>query len=585
MNSRHLLLLPSAAALLTLAGCTTAVHRQTFQSAVPTTPIPANSFLPAELASAAAEEAASAVAEEKPEPQKPTFLSSSLPAIDFKSSQPPTAKLDLVLQQAELRFQSGKRFQQIAEYGRARAEFDAALDLLLNAKPETAFDRTRLEQQRESLVNRIYKFDLDAQEAADSEEVGAPPAGDKAPLDDVINATTFPVDPKLRLKVQEEIEMTASDLPLQLADPVVSFINYFSSDQGRRKLLFGLRRQGKYRAMIERVLTEEGLPKDLIYLAQAESAFIPNIRSRASAVGLWQFMSYTGNQYGLKQTAFVDDRMDPEASTRAAARHLKDMYKRYGDWYLAIAAYNCGPGCVDNAVARTGYADFWELRARRAVPIETTNYVPIIVAFAIMMKNPSRYDLVNIEQEAPLHYDTIVLTAPTSLSLVSGLIDLPVSELQDLNPSLLGGIAPAGFNLKVPVDASATLLASLDKVPVERRANVRVHRLADGETLATVARAYRVTGAALAALNTASADLRTGDMVFVPAATIKTRVIRNVKNSRLSAAASAGRGSSQTARVAPRTSSKKRSSARQTATSSKRPAVVHPRGATSLARK
>ena len=136
--------------------------------------------------------------------------------------------------------------------------------------------------------------------------------------------------------------------------------------------------------MIQRVLDEEGVPQELIHLAQAESGFIPRAVSRKAAGGMWQFLAWRGQQYGLMQTKYTDDRMDPEMATRAAAHHLHDLYNEFGDWYLAIAAYNCGPGNVEKAVERTGYADFWELRSHGLLPAETTNYVPIILAMTII---------------------------------------------------------------------------------------------------------------------------------------------------------------------------------------------------------
>src|SRR5262249_41775985 len=149
---------------------------------------------------------------------------------------------------------------------------------------------------------------------------------------------------------------------------------------------------------------------EIIHLAQAESGFIPRAVSRARATGMWQFMGWRGNQYGLLQTPYLDDRLDPEKATRAAARHLRDLYAEFGDWYLAIAAYNCGPGNVEKAVERTGYADFWMLRERGALPVETTNYVPIILAMTIMAKNSSEYGLEGLAYDAPLEYDTMDVT-------------------------------------------------------------------------------------------------------------------------------------------------------------------------------
>ena len=154
--------------------------------------------------------------------------------------------------------------------------------------------------------------------------------------------------------------------------------------------------RGSYREMIARILKQEGVPQDLIYLAQAESGFQPLALSRAGARGMWQFMAGSAQVYGLERSWWVDDRQDPEKATRAAARHLKDLYNQFGDWYLAMAAYNSGASTVQHAVERTGYADFWELYRRGVLPKETQNYVPIILAVTIIAKNPEQYGLTHV---------------------------------------------------------------------------------------------------------------------------------------------------------------------------------------------
>ena len=211
-----------------------------------------------------------------------------------------------------------------------------------------------------------------------------------APIDEA-NEVTFPIDPAVRAKAEAELRQTRSDLPLVMNDQVASFVNYFSAGKGRGAMEHALVRAGRYRDMISRVLREEGVPQDLIYLAQAESGFHPLALSRAGARGMWQFMASRASGYGLQRNWWVDERQDPEKATRAAARHLKDLYNQFGDWYLAMAAYNSGPGTVQRAVERTGYADFWELYRRNVLPAETRNYVPIILAVTIVAKNPAQY--------------------------------------------------------------------------------------------------------------------------------------------------------------------------------------------------
>ncbi len=188
--------------------------------------------------------------------------------------------------------------------------------------------------------------------------------------------------------------------------------------------------------MIQKIFAEQGVPEELIYLAQAESGFLPRAISNKQAVGMWQFIAGTGANYDLIRTSNFDERFDPEKATRAAAKYLKDLYARYGDWYLAMAAYNCGAGAVDRAVERTGYADYWELLKRHALPKETSSYVPIIVAMTIMAKNPLDYGLQSVDLDSPVDYDSIQVSAPTNLNLVADATMQPLSVIRELNPSL-----------------------------------------------------------------------------------------------------------------------------------------------------
>src|ERR1700680_40586 len=188
--------------------------------------------------------------------------------------------------------------------------------------------------------------------------------------------------------------------------------------------------------MISRVLREEGMPQDLIYLAQAESAFQPLALSRAGARGIWQFVAWRGNEYGLRHTWWVDERQDPEKATRAAARHLRDLYAMYGDWYLAMAAYNCGPGNVQKGIERTGYADFWELYRRNVLPRETKNYVPIIVALTLIAKDAAHYGI-QVDPEPPVPTDAVKPGRAVDLRLVAETIGGDVGTPRALNPSLL----------------------------------------------------------------------------------------------------------------------------------------------------
>jgi membrane-bound lytic murein transglycosylase D len=375
-------------------------------------------------------------------------------------------------------------------------------------------DRALYLRKLEDVVDSISRYDLSGMGAAAVSTIGQ---FDKAPLEDIV-ALTFPVDPKIKDKVQIEMRTTASSLPLMVNDVVLGYINYFSG-RGRRTIEYGFEREGKYQPMISKILAEEGIPQELIHLAQAESGFLPRAVSRAAAKGMWQFVQFRGNQYGLMQTPNSDDRYDPEKATRAAAHHLHDLYNEFHDWYLAIAAYNCGPGAIERAVERTGYADYWELRARRAIPLETSNYVPIILAMTIMAKNAPEYGLDHISPDQALEYDTVQLSSATNLALVSDLTDTPFTELQQLNPALLRGTAPAGYELRLPKGTSGQLSAALDKVPAEARISSRIHRVEAGESLAAIAHRYNSSPKALASLNSLTdAEPAPGDQIVIPAA-------------------------------------------------------------------
>src|SRR5260370_1470689 len=188
--------------------------------------------------------------------------------------------------------------------------------------------------------------------------------------------------------------------------------------------------------MIKGVFREEGIPMNLMTLAEAERGFKPLALSRASARGMWQFMAFTGRLYGLQHTWWVDERQDPEKATRAAARHLRDLYEKFGDWYLAMAAYDSGEGNVQRAVQRTGYADFWELYKRNVLPRETRNYVPIIVALALVAKDAAHYGI-QVDPESPDAVDVGKPGRPIDLRLVAETIETDVATLRTLHPAPL----------------------------------------------------------------------------------------------------------------------------------------------------
>jgi len=423
---------------------------------------------------------------------------------DASGAQPdPIAAL---IDQAEKEFQAGQANYQTGHLVAARLNFDNAFNLLLEGPYEIHADE-RLQREFDRIVNGASTLELAALEQGDgfTQQKSEPAPIDQA--NDEANEVTFPVDPNVKAQAEVEIRSTHSDLPLMLTDPVVSFLNYFSKN-GKGVLERGLIRSGRYEPMIRRVLKEEGVPQDLIYLAQAESGFHELALSRAGARGMWQFISSRATGYGLARNWWLDERLDPEKSTRAAARHLHDLYNPFGDWYLAMAAYNSGPGNVQQAVRRTGYTDFWELYSRNVLPRETKNYVPIIVAVAIMAKNKAQYGLDAIVPDPPATFDTIKITYPVDLRLVAECVDVPVTNLQDLNPSLLRTTTPkdAEFALHLPVGSKDRYQTAIAAIPEDMRVWWRYHRVAPGETLAGLSRTYRTPAASIVEANGLASD-------------------------------------------------------------------------------
>src|SRR6266849_356049 len=360
----------------------------------------------------------------------------------------------------------------------AKQNFDNAFNALLDSKLDLRSD-PRLEKEFERISDGVNHLDLPGTHPGDA---SAEQKSEPAPI--------------------AEIKSTHSDLPLMMTDQVAGYINYFSN-HGHGTFLRAFERSGRYREMMRSILKEEGVPQDLIYLAQAESGFHPLAVSRVRARGIWQFMGSRARGYGLSHNMWVDDRQDPEKSTRAAARHLKDLYNQFGDWYLAMAAYNSGPGTVQAAVKRTGFADFWELYRRNVLPKETRNYVPIILAVTIMAKNPSQYGLDDAAMDHAARYDTVIIDYAVDLRLVAECVEAKPAELQDLNPSLLRYTTPQGkkFELHLPAGTKEQYQTAIASIPGNIRLWWRYHQVQPGDTLASLARTYRTTAKSITEAN------------------------------------------------------------------------------------
>jgi membrane-bound lytic murein transglycosylase D len=316
--------------------------------------------------------------------------------------------------------------------------------------------------------------------------------------------------------LDKAVEQTAEHRRLQFSKEVIEnpkvrhFIKYYSAT-AKHSFAELLGRSGKYMPMIATVLNQEGLPKELGYLALLESEFVVNTTSRNGAAGLWQFIASTAKRYGLRIDQWVDERRDPVKATRAAAAYLKDLHDYYGRWFLATAAYNAGPGNVDKALRQSRAKDFWSIKAKAQLSEETRNFVPKFVAIAVIASDPQKYGFHDIAYLPPLDYEEVELAAPMPLAALAELAETDLSTVRNLNPALLLNITPPGvspFRVNLPVGKAAIYLAKAndklsDKYLVKVDAPIKVvtHDVKKGETLFSIARFYGLTVRALMDFN------------------------------------------------------------------------------------
>jgi len=430
--------------------------------------------------------------------------------------------MEVLVEQVQASFAAGQEAYKAGNLDAARDSFDRAEELILASGFSTDAD-ARLAALFNQITETTESYEAEA-EKGNEEEVPSTPA----PIDELTDLTLPPGDPRLAARAEKELMHAAHDLPLAVNDSVLQYLSFFTTPRGRAIAERGLERAGRYDEMIRRVLREEGLPTDLMYLAQAESAFLPQAVSRAGARGIWQFMPYRGEEYDLTRTYYIDERSDPEKATRAAAHHLRDLYDMFGDWYLVMAAYNSGPGNVIKGIQRTGYADFWELAKRNALPKQTRNYVPIILALALVGKDPAGYG-VEVQPEKPPAVDIVHPQHPIDLHLVADATGADLADLHALNPQLTRNVTPAdaNFELKLPAGTAEKFTEGAGRVPQDKWTSWRLHAVESGETLAEIAKHYRVTVPAILSANHLQprAVVPAGFVLDIPTAPPVTRLV------------------------------------------------------------
>lgn len=500
MNAKAKIWMTLAAGTLFLAGC-----EQTATKQVKARPPASAPVATADLAQVAL-----------PFPQHTVYLT---PLFDTRPA------LDILVGEVEASYDDGQRDYKAGNVESARSHFGHAVDLILHSGFQADSD-PRLSDLFDRLGDAMQSAEMDASKSAEGEEAQTPSA--PAPIDEIAEMALPAGDPGLAAKAEKELISVPHDLPLTVNEAVLQYLNFFSTPRGRAVVEHGLGRAGRYNDMIRRVLKEEGVPQDLIYLAQAESAFLPDAVSNKGARGIWQFMPFRGQEYDLERSYYIDERSDPEKATRAAAHHMRDLYAMFGDWYLVMAAYNSGPMNVVKAVQRTGYADYWELRKRHALPKQTQNYVPIIIALALVAKDPAVYG-VQVDPEKPAQVETVKLDHPIDLHLVADATGADLEDLRALNPQLLRSVTPkdAQFELRLPTGSAQKFEENVQQVPEDKWTSWRLHEVENGETLADIARHYRVTVAAIEAANhlEPKASVPAGFLLDVPTAPPAVRLV------------------------------------------------------------
>ena len=381
--------------------------------------------------------------------------------LDPSPSVPQDAKQDIVRQiinAAETHYQRGQKAYTGGQYDIARREFDEAVDTILSESIDVRSDDQLRIYYRE-LIEKVNRYQIAALEQKDggfSEQRFEP-----SPLDKIASLSDEDLD---EAGAADESEVVAKfNFDFTSALPVRQFVNYFTKGRGRATMEAGLQRSVRFREMAQRVFKQEGVPTDLVWLAQVESGWNPFAYSWAAARGIWQFIPATGARFGLTQNYWVDERSNPEKSTVAAARYLKWLGNRYnGDWTLALAAYNTGEGNVDSAIARSGSRDFWRLHRGGYLASETRNYVPAILAVVTIAKNPRKYGF-ELPPAFPYRYQTRLVASQTDLRPLAKKLKISYGTLLDLNPELQRGVTPPGKHvIRIPAALAAKAEAAAE---------------------------------------------------------------------------------------------------------------------------
>jgi membrane-bound lytic murein transglycosylase D len=376
-----------------------------------------------------------------------------------------------MIRQAEKRYKAGKELIAANKFEQASQSFNKAMDVILTSGIDVR-QNVRLQRYYLELILRIYRAEVDAGKRADADadkredvprQEDAPERGfTPSPLDELSKLVLTPDEREVKSDDIEKLDSLRSDIDFNFTPhPLVEqYINYYKG-RGRAAMARSLQRYGQFRLLVRKIFREEGVPEDLVMIAQVSSDWQPSHTSWANGAGMWDFIPVTGLRFGLRQTAYIDERRSFEKATRAAARYLKWLHDRFGNWELAIAAFNTGEGNIDRAISRAGVRDFWSIYPYIAQ--ETRNYVPNILATILIEKNPERYGFQPNLFDPPLTYDTISVPDATELDLVARASDTNIDYIRFLNPEMKRDSTPNGeaYLLRVPAGKGRRLVQVL----------------------------------------------------------------------------------------------------------------------------
>ena len=322
------------------------------------------------------------------------------------------------------------------------------------------------------------------------------------------------------LEIGEDETEVSFDIPIVVNDRVEYFIEYFQTTH-RKPFSRWLQRSERYIPMMKELLREHGMPEDLVYMALIESGFNPRAYSRRKASGPWQFIYRTGKRYGLQANWWIDERRDPEKSTIAAAKHLKDLYDEFSDWYLAAAGYNAGAGKISRAIKRYKTEDFWELTKHRYLKRETKNYVPKMIAAALIAKEPEKYGFIDIEYDEPIRYEKVAISDATDLRVIARCSETDYEVIKALNPELRRWCTPPdypNYQVNIPEGKREIFLQNFAQLKPSEKITFRRHYVRAGDTLSQIARRYGTGVSAIMQMNNIRnpRHLRAGSSIIIP---------------------------------------------------------------------